>query len=87
MTGVKRVVVHIDRLLLHGVRGRDRDALADALREELGLLLAEPGAVRALTGRRDSDRVQAGRIRIARERGAADTGRAVAGKVVRAIAT
>jgi len=84
---MKRVIVHVEGLVLRGFSHGDRRAIAAGLEGALSRLLAEPGALRALAGRGDSDRVQAGRVRIAPERGAADTGRAVAGRVVRAIAT
>lgn len=84
---MKRVIVHVEGLVLHGFGHGDRREIAAGLESALSRLLAEPGAARALAGRGDADRVQAGRVRIASERGAAGTGRAVGGKIVRAIAT
>ena len=40
--GMRRVVVHIDRLVLRGVSLKDRDALAAEFQEELGLVFAAP---------------------------------------------
>jgi hypothetical protein len=37
---MKRVVVHIDRLVLRGFDGDDRSGIAEGLRAELGRLLA-----------------------------------------------
>lgn len=45
--GVKRVVVHIDRLVLGGFAGEDRDAVLSGLRVELARLMAAPGAADA----------------------------------------
>jgi hypothetical protein len=42
--GMTRIVVHIDRLLLKGFGHSDRHAIAGGLRQELGRLLAAPGA-------------------------------------------
>jgi len=44
--GVRRVVMHIDRLVLRGVDARDGRAVAAGLREELSRMLADPGVAR-----------------------------------------
>ena len=51
-----RVVVHIDRLVLHGVRAREASSMAEALRGELVRGL-ERGAARTLAGRGDRSRL------------------------------
>ena len=38
--GMKRVVVHIDRLVLNGFRHADRHAIAAGLQQELGRVFA-----------------------------------------------
>ncbi len=40
--GMKRVVVHIDRLVLKGFRNADSHAIGEGMRNELARLLAEP---------------------------------------------
>ena len=42
---MRRVTVLIDRLVLKGIAGDQREAIARALREELGRTLAEPCAM------------------------------------------
>jgi len=48
---MKRVIVHIDRLVLRGLDGSDRDAIADGLRGELARQLVNEGALAELTAR------------------------------------
>jgi hypothetical protein len=45
-----RLVVHIDRLVLHGVAPSQRMAVAQALQQELQRQLAEPGALERWAG-------------------------------------
>ena len=45
---MKRVVVHIDRLVLKGFRHEDRHAIAAGLQQELGRVFAERDAVSLL---------------------------------------
>jgi hypothetical protein len=47
---MKRVIVHIDRLVLKGYAAGERDELAAALGAELGRLLADPTTVQQLSG-------------------------------------
>jgi hypothetical protein len=61
---VKRVVVHIDRLVLAGFGRADRDAVAGALRAELERQLARPDAVRDLAARGHVARLGLGRVNI-----------------------
>ena len=53
--GVTRVVLHIDRLALHGIAPGERSALVSALRaaltQQLSSELTEPTALAALAGR------------------------------------
>lgn len=41
---MKRVIVHVERLVLRGFGHEERHAVAAGLERELGRLLAEPGA-------------------------------------------
>ncbi|WP_434131894.1 hypothetical protein [Methylocaldum sp. GT1BB] len=65
---MKRVVVHIDRLVLKGFRHEDRHAIAEGLREELNrLLLAEPNAAAHFVSRGSLPRLKVGGVRIETE--------------------
>lgn len=48
---MKRVRVHIDRLVLRGFRPEDRQAIAGALQETLGRMLSDPGVAEPLIER------------------------------------
>ena len=61
---MKRLIVHIDRLVLKGFRHEDRYALAEGLQQELSRLLAEPGVARHLVSRGDSAQLEAGGVRV-----------------------
>jgi hypothetical protein len=63
--GMKRVILHIDRLVLKGFRHEDRYAVAEALREELGRQLSSPDAVQQLASAGDSWRLNVGEVRVA----------------------
>lgn len=55
---MKRVVVHIDRLVLKGFRQEDRQVVAEGLQQELARLFAEPGAATRLSGLGDIHRLR-----------------------------
>ena len=57
---MKRVVVHIDRLVLKGFRPEDRHAIAAGLQQELGRVFAEREAVSLLRAKGDVSRLQVG---------------------------
>lgn len=86
-TGIKRVVLHVDRLSLHGIAPAQRSALVEALRatlaRELSSALAEPAAVVTLTGRAAyQERLAAGRATV----GASDSAAVAGARVGRQIA-
>jgi hypothetical protein len=60
-----RVVFHIDRLVLGGVRHSDRRVIADAMQRELGRLMADSEVLHSWRVRGDEARVDAGRVGIA----------------------
>ena len=62
---MKRVIVHIDSLVLKGFRHEDRHAIADGLNAELGRLLAEPDAARQLGAQDGVSRLRIGAVHIA----------------------
>lgn len=61
---MKRVIVHIDRLVLHGFRYDDRYAFSEGLSEELARLYAEPDATRHLTSRGNLSRLKLGTMHV-----------------------
>ncbi|MGK2915379.1 MAG: hypothetical protein ACSLE5_13200 [Porticoccaceae bacterium] len=63
---MKRVVIHIDSLVLKGFRHEDRHAIAEGLQQELSRLLANPRAVESLTGLGDQLRLKVSGVHIAR---------------------
>ena len=77
-----RIVLHIDRLVLHGVERGDAAALSAALQVELHSLLGVPGATHALTARAGARAVQAGKAALPPGADASALGRAVASRIV-----
>lgn len=61
---MKRVVLHIDSLVLKGFRHEDRQGIAEGLQQELARLLADPQATRQLTASGDVSRLRVGSIHI-----------------------
>lgn len=57
---MKRIVLHVDRLVLNGFDGRDRQRIAAELQGELARLLAEPGAAQRLAALGAVERLRAG---------------------------
>lgn len=70
---MKRVVVHIDRLLLRGFRREGRHSLVEGLRGELSRQLADPDALRLLMSRGDVSRLEVG-VRVDARAKTADIG-------------
>jgi hypothetical protein len=61
---MKRVVVHIDRLVLKGFRHEDRYAIATGLQQELGCVFADREAVSLLRAMGDVSQLQVGGVSI-----------------------
>ena len=55
---MRRVVVHIDRLVLTGFRHQDRHAIAAGLQQELGRVLDDRDAVSGLKAMGDMPRLR-----------------------------
>jgi hypothetical protein len=55
---MKRVIVHIDRLVLNGFPRADRHAIAEGLREELGRVFGDRDVISDLRDRGDRSRMQ-----------------------------
>jgi hypothetical protein len=62
---MKRVILHIDRLVLKGFRYEDRYAVQEALREELGRQFSTPDAPQHLVSRGDLAGLEVSGVRIA----------------------
>jgi hypothetical protein len=80
---MRRVVLHVDRLLLRGFARGDAAALSAGLRAELQSLLGGEAAVAALSLHQGSHVVRAGTVRVPDGSSAGAVGRAVAGRIVR----
>ena len=76
--GVKRVVVHIDRLVLNGFQREDRSGIAAGLQSELGRLLSAPGTAERLVEVGNWASVKGSNLRINHDAKAEATGVGVA---------
>ena len=61
---MKRVIVHIDSLVLRGFNHEDRHAIAAGLQQELTQLFAEPQTAQSLMDRDNVSRLRVGSITI-----------------------
>lgn len=61
---MKRVVVHIDRLVLKGFRQEDRLAIAEGLRQELARTLGSAEAIRQLTSQGRIPKLRVAKLRV-----------------------
>lgn len=80
---MKRITVHIDRLVLRGFDDKDRDSLAEGVRLELGNLLANAGASQSLTGIHSIPRLRVGSVQIGQGAKPAQVGKLIASGIVR----
>jgi hypothetical protein len=82
---MKRVVVHIDRLVLKGFPNQDWYALAGGLQQELGRLFAEPNAARQLAARGNVWQLKVGSVRVSPNTAPAKVGTQAARGIAREI--
>jgi hypothetical protein len=61
---MKRVIMHIDSLVLRGFNHEDRHAIATGLQQELTRLFADPHTAQQLTAKGDVSRLRVGSINI-----------------------
>ena len=61
---MKRIVLHIDSLVLKGFPHEDRQGIAEGLQQELVRLFTDPQASQQLTANGDISRLRAGNIKI-----------------------
>ena len=83
---MKHVVVHIDRLVLKGLRPEDRHAIAVGLQQELGRVFTDRDAVSLLRARGDVSRLQVGGVPVGQDSKPQRVGESVAqgiGKEIR----
>ena len=62
----RRILLHIDRLVLRGVDRADAAALSAAIQTELQHRLAERGGAQRIVAAGDRDRIKVGGVRVAR---------------------
>jgi hypothetical protein len=62
--GMKRVVLHIDSLVLKGFKHEDRHGIAEGLQQELGQLFSNHQAAQQLMANGDVSRLRVGNVRI-----------------------
>ena len=80
---MRRVVLHVDRLVLRSIKRADAAAVSAGLQAELQAMLGSDGGIAALAVHDAAYAVQAGRTRVTQGADAASVGRAVAGRIVR----
>jgi hypothetical protein len=64
---MKRVVVHIDRMVLKGFRNADAHAISEAMRGELARSLAHPATGERLASLGHVSNLRAGKVRLGRD--------------------
>lgn len=79
---MKRIVLHIDRLVLRGIPRTGAGAFSAGLRAELQSTLGSDPSLDAVSNREDSRPIQAGAVRVPHGAGAGAVGRAVASRIV-----
>jgi hypothetical protein len=80
---MKRVVVHIDRLVLRGFAREDRDGIAEGVRQQLGELLVNAGAAQNLTDMPSIHRLSVGNVHVAHGAKPIHIGKLIAGGIIR----
>jgi hypothetical protein len=61
---MKRIVLHIDNLVMHGFQHAERHAIAEGLQQELARQFADPQAAQQLTGIGNVARLRIGSVSI-----------------------
>jgi hypothetical protein len=79
---MKRIVLHIDRLVLRGFDPADGDRLAEGLRQELGALLATAETAQAMTVWQSTPRLRAGTVHIDHGAPPVRVGQRIAGVII-----
>jgi len=82
---MKRIVLHIDRLMLRGFRHHDRDDFTDGLRQELIRQFSLPQDAGRLMARPDVSRLRPASVTIARGERPRQIGSRVAQQIGRGV--
>lgn len=82
---MKRLVVHIDRLVLNGFRAEDRHAIAAGLQQELGRMFADREAISGLRDAGDLVRLRVGGVQFEQGARPEHIGASVAQGIVKGI--
>jgi hypothetical protein len=82
---MKRVTLHIERLVLKGFRPEDRHGIADGLQQELTRLLASPSNGEGLTKLASMSRLQLGSISFSPGASAQEVGAQLANAIAKGI--
>ena len=61
---VKRLVLHVERLVLNGFRPQERDAMVEGLRGELARQMAAPDVTRGIALSNDTAHIRVGALAI-----------------------
>ena len=80
---MKRVVLHIDRLILKGIRRADVPGFTQRLQRELTHQLQKPGTAQVLGASANRYKVKAGNVRIAHRSGNKEMAAAIANRIIR----
>jgi len=80
---MKKVVIHVDRLVLRGIPAEHRNAFVLQFRQELTSRLADPETARRLSKRSSSARMTAGPVPVPGDGGTEDLGRQTAMAIAR----
>jgi hypothetical protein len=64
---MKRIVLHIDRIVLNGFRNADAHAIGEGMRCELARLLADPATGQRLASLGHVSSLHAGKVKVAQD--------------------
>lgn len=78
---MKRVIVHIDRLVLHGLGDDSPEGIAQGLRQQLAAALSAPGAVDTWSNSGHSPRLQVGPVVMTADASPAQVGQSLGGAI------
>lgn len=82
---MKRVVLHVDRLVLRGFRTEDRHAIGVGVHGALARLLATPGVADRLARLESAARLKGGRLQVANGTGSHELGTRAGERIVRSL--
>jgi hypothetical protein len=78
---MRHVIINIDRLVLHGFRPADKQAIAAGLEHELRRIFADQGSAALPRGLEDMSRLNAGSVALVHDTNPRQVGTAVAQRV------